>query len=194
MSVVEQIKKEVIKRCKKHENTSGYGAWTHHIKIVVDNAILLAKKYGADIEIVTLAALLHDIAAVTKEEYKEEHHIYGAQIAENLLKNLDYPVDRIELIKKCILNHRGSRPASKTTIEEICVADADAITHFDNIPSLFSLAYKEMKLPINEGAEFVKNKLQRSYNKLSPDSKKFYEPKYRSAMSIFNNNEIGTES
>jgi len=185
MDVIEEIRKEIIKRCEGYENKCGYGAWTHHIKAVVDNAIILAEKYGADVEIVTLAALLHDIASVTKDEYLEEHHIYGAAIAEELLTELNYPQDKIELIKKCILNHRGSRPTKKTSIEEVCVADADAITHFDNIPSLFSLVYKERQLSIDDGAQFVKDKLERSYNKLSDASKEFYKHKYECAMNIF---------
>jgi len=185
MNIIEQIEKEVEKRCKNPENKNGYGAWTHHIKSVVDNAILLANRYNADVEVVTLAALLHDVAAVTKGEYAEEHHIYGADIAEELLTKLNYPEDKIELIKKCILNHRARRLTKKNTIEEICVADADAMAHFDNIPSLFNLVYAEMNLSIDEGAKFVKEKLQRSYNKLSKESKEFYKSKYENAMSIF---------
>lgn len=187
MDVIKIIEEEVKKRCNSYENKCGYGAWTHHIKAVVDNSILLANKFGGDVEVVTLAALLHDIASVTKEEYKEEHHIYGAEIAGGLLNDLNYDKKKIELIKKCILNHRGSRLTAKTTIEEVCVADADAMAHFDNIPSLFSLVYKEMNLSIDDGTKFVKDKLQRSYNKLSDESKEFYKNKYDSAMNIFNN-------
>lgn len=56
-----------------------------------------------------------------KDEYREEHHVYGAKIAEELLSELNYD----------------------------------------------------------------KDKLQRSYSKLSDDSKEFYKLKYESAMSIF---------
>ena len=185
MSITKKIEAEVINRCKSANNVYGYGAWSHHIKSVVDNAIILAKQYNADLEIVTLAALLHDIASVTKAEYYEEHNTIGAKIAEELLIDLDYPKDKIEHIKKCIQNHRGSKVIDKLTPEEICVADADAMAHFDNIPSLFSMVYKEKKLSIVEGEKFVKDKLQRSYKKLSKNSKDFYKSKYESAMSIF---------
>jgi uncharacterized protein len=183
--ITDDIRQEVIARCKSYENKYGYGAWTHHIKAVVDNAVALAKAYDADVEVVELAALLHDIASVTKEEYKAEHHIHGAKIAEELLTECGYPPEKIELIKQCILNHRGSRPRARNTIEEICVADADAMAHFDNIPSLFSLVYKEKQLPIDEGAKFVQEKLQRSFDKLSDRSKQIYRARYEGAMSIF---------
>ena len=185
MTIIKQIEKEVISRCNSKDNKYGYGAFSHHIKSVVDNAIILAKQHNADVEIVTLAALLHDVASVTKEEYYEDHHIISSEIAEELLTNLKYPKEKIEHIKKCILNHRGSKAMDKLTIEEICIADADAMAHFDNIPSLFSMVYKEKKMSIDMGEKFVKDKLQRSYNKLSKKNKEFYKLKYESAMSIF---------
>lgn len=184
--IIEKVEACVVERCLAPTNVFGIGAWSHHIKSVVHNAVLLANTYSADLEVVTLAALLHDIASVTNKDYVEEHHVYGAQIAEQILLEYGYDdTNKIELIKKCILNHRGSVLKDKSTIEEICVADADAIAHFDNVPSLFSMVYKEKNMSIDEGAEFIKNKLMRSYQKLSDDSKKIYAQKYVNVMTIF---------
>ena len=47
------------------------------------------------------------------------------------------------LLQKCILNHRGSVKLERNSIEELCVADADAVSHFDSVPSLLYLAYVE---------------------------------------------------
>ncbi len=184
MDIIKIIENEVIKRSNKFEKEHSYNFWNIHIKFVVENAIILAKKYNADVEIVTLAALLHDIASITKEEYQENHEIIGADIAEKLLRDNNYPKDKIELVKRCILNHRGSKIVKKGTIEEICVADADALAHFNNVPTLFSLAYNKNKLSIEDGKIFVKEKLARSYNKLSNQTKKDYEEKYKSILGI----------
>lgn len=70
----------------------------------------------------------------------------------------------------------------KFSKEELCVADADAISHFDSVPSLLYLAYVERKMNIEEGVQFVKAKLERSYNKLSDESKEFYKEKYEHVM------------
>ena len=183
--IYKKLEIEIKRRCKSSNNTSGYGAWTHHIKSVVEIGSKLAKEYNADVEIVRIAALLHDVASITKEEYKENHHIYGAQIAEELLENLNYPKEKIEKIKQCILNHRGSILKEKNTNEEICLADADAMAHFDNLPSMFSLVYRERKLSVKKGENFVKNKLKRSYNKLSLRGKKIYKENYENIMKIF---------
>lgn len=72
----------------------------------------------------------------------------------------------------------------KTTKEEVCVADADAISHYDALPSLFYLAFVQRKLNIDDGVEFVKNKLERSYNKMSKESKEHYKDKINMIKSI----------
>lgn len=183
--IIEYLEKEIEKRCKSENNFFGIGVF-YHTKAVVKNSTILAKKYGGDIEVVTIAAWLHDVASITDYEYYEEHHIYGAEIAKEILEKFDYDKEKIQLVQKCILNHRGSKIREKTTIEELCVADADAISHFDAIPSLFFLTYVNRKLDIEEGNEFVKNKLKRSYNKLSDRSKMVYSSKYKKVMELLN--------
>ena len=184
--IVEKIKEELIKRCNTYNEKYNYDFWNDHIKYVVKNAIELAKKYGADIEIVELGALLHDIAMPSEFGPREEHNIYGAKIADELLTKLNYPQDRKESVKECILRHRGSKDLPRNTIEEQCVADADVMAHFDCIPSLFHLAFgkNEMGLSLEEGTEFVKKKLERDYNKLSQRTKEVLKEKYENIVSI----------
>lgn len=175
------IYNEVENRCMMDSNFYGIGAWDHHIKVVYELAKNNAKIYGADEEIVSLAALLHDIASVTNKEFQEEHHIIGVSMAEKLLLQQNYPQDKIELIKNCILHHRGSRLMDKNTPEEICIADSDAMAHFYSVPSLLSMVYREKKMSIDDGAKFVMDKLDRSYNKLSEKGKKLVKKQYDSA-------------
>lgn len=186
--IIEIIKDEVYKRCLSEGNSYGIGAWTHHIAVVYKIAVENSSLYSADLEVVSLAALLHDIASVTDVKYTEEHHIIGSEIAEQLLIDLNYDKTKLALVKNCILNHRGSVLKEKLTNEEICIADADAMTHFYNIPSLLSMVYREKKMDIDEGAIFVYEKLQRSYNKLSEQGKKIIEPQYKAAQLVLKNN------
>lgn len=187
MTVEEKIYKEVKKRCEQPTNAYGMGAWDHHIKIVYELVKKYAAEYGANLEIVSIAALLHDIASVTDVTFTEEHHIIGAEIAEKLLLVEDYPIERIGLVKKCILNHRGSRLIEKTSPEEICVADSDAMAHFYSIPSLLSMVYKEKNLSIDEGSKYVMSKLDRSYNKMSDKGKILVKRQYESAKNVLIN-------
>lgn len=179
--IIEYLKKEVYSRAIKPDNKFGIGCY-YHIEAVVKNAEILAKQFNADKEVTIIAAWLHDIASITDYSLYEDHHIHGAEIAEEILKKFDY--NKIELVKKCIINHRGSINNERTTVEEVCVADADAISHFDSIPSLLHLAYAKRHMDIEEGKNFVRNKLERSYKKLSEQSKKFYLEKYQNAISL----------
>lgn len=182
--IINEIYEEVKRRCSLPSNFYGVGAWDHHIEIVYQIAKNNAKLYGANQDIVSLAALLHDIASVTNKDYTEEHHLIGAEIAEELLQKYNLTQEQISLIKKCILNHRGSRLMQKNSNEEICLADADAMAHFYSIPSLLEMVYVEKKLSIDDGAEFVLNKLKRSYNKLSPQGKKIVSSRYKAALLV----------
>ncbi len=184
MTIEEKMYDEVKRRCELPTNVYGIGAWDHHIKIVYELAKKYADEYNANLEIVAIAALLHDIASVTDESYTEEHHIIGAKIAEELLLNENYSIEKIDLIKKCILNHRGSRLVEKTSPEEICLADSDAMAHFYSIPSLLSMVYREKGLSIDEGSKFVLDKLERSYNKMSDKGKQLVLKQYNSAKDI----------
>ena len=182
MKITEIIKQELLTRTKQQKAIDGYDFWEDHIQYVVKNALYLAKEYNADIEIVELGALLHDIAMPSNIGPREEHHIYGAQIAEELLTKYNYPQDKIERVKRCVLNHRGSKDLPRNTIEEQIIADADVMAHFDCIPSLFNLAFSLQGLNIKEGTKFVKEKLERDYNKLSPKTKVLLQERYNNII------------
>ena len=183
---VEIIKEELLKRCKSYNEKYGYDFWNDHIKYVVKNAVELAKKYGADMEIVELGALLHDIAMPSEIGPREEHNFYGAKIADELLTGLNYPEDRKERVKECVLRHRGSKDLPRNTIEEQCVADADVMAHFDCIPSMFHLAFckNDLDMSIKDGTEFVKKKLERDFSKLSDRSREELRDRYENIMKV----------
>lgn len=181
--ILNNLQKEIYQRCQKQTNQFGMGCYDH-IAAVVKNAEILAQRYRADSEVVMIAAWLHDIASITDYSLYEQHHIHGAEMAYNILKEYGYDDEKIILVQKCIKNHRGSISAQKNSLEELCVADADAISHFDSVPSLLYLAYATKGMDMEEGKEFVKNKLIRSFQKLSPQSKEYYQNKFEKVMEI----------
>jgi HD superfamily phosphodiesterase len=180
MDIVEEIRKYVESESHKDTNMFGINAYDGHFVGVVKYSKLLAEQTGADIEIVELAAWLHDIGSIHGDP--ENHHIIGPKIAEEILKRYDYPQDRIERVKHCILAHRGSKDIPRETIEAECVADGDAMSHFENIHSLFYLALVARKIEPFAARNFVRDKLQRSWGKLTPRAKELIRPKYDAAM------------
>lgn len=181
--ILRDLEQEIYNRCQKESNKFGIGCY-YHIAAVVKNAEILADKYGADKEVVMIAAWLHDIASITDYSLYELHHVHGAKMAFDILKKYDYDSEKINLVQECIRNHRGSIGLTKNTLEELCVADADAISHFDSVPSLLYLAYVQKEMGIEEGKEFVKAKLTRSFQKLSIESKKYYQNKFEKVMEV----------
>ena len=190
MNIVDIIKEEVLKIDEEDRKRRGFSFYEEHIKYVVSTAIDLAIKYDADLEITELAALLHDISIIAAVGPRDEHHIYGASIAEELLTKYNYPQDRLERVKQCILNHRGSVCLEKNTIEEEIIADADAIAHFDNIPILFYTALRRKNLNMEDSKKWLKKKLEKDYNKLSERTKLELKDKYENIMKVlFNEDE-----
>lgn len=179
MDIIEQIKKEVKESIEEYKNNSDdhYDFWNEHIKYVYNESINLAMQYNADLEIVELGALLHDIALIRNIGDRKDHHSNGKIIAEEMLKKYSYPIDKMKRVLDCVYNHRSSKNA--TTIEEICVADADILAHFDNIPMLFNFAYNIKNINLDEVREWIRNCFEKDYNDLSDKTKKMFNRKYK---------------
>ena len=178
LQMIKEIERIVEGACKSDSNKYGYGIWSHHIVHVVKYARLLAEKLGADVEVVEIAALLHDYAGIKDCALTMEHHIHGAEQAQHILEGFGYPQDKIERVKDCILQHRGSVPMERLTPEAECVASADAMTHLFQVPSLLHLAYVNHGLGIDEGKEWVLSKIERSMKKLCPEAKEMIHEHY----------------
>ena len=185
MNIIENVKNEVILLNEKFmtEAEDKYNFWEEHIKYVVKEALDLAEKYNADNEIVELAAILHDVALIAKTGTRQEHHITGAEITQNILSKYEYPQERIEKVKQCVFNHRSSK--NLTCIEDICVADADILSHFDNIPMLFNVIMNnvwnkksEVKLTLTELRSRMKESFDYDYNDLSEKTKRDFNDRY----------------
>ncbi|MBZ0298921.1 MAG: HD domain-containing protein [Anaerolineae bacterium] len=172
--------------CARETNIFGYGMWTHHIMEVVRYSRVLARLCGADEEIVVLAALLHDYAAVKDEALYADHHVHGPREAEKLLMSLGYPPERIEAVKHCIAAHRASVPTRRQTLEAQCLADADAMAHIAQVPSLMRMVFVERGLGIDEGTRWVRAKLERSWKKLSPLAQEMMRDKYCAVLKTLN--------
>ena len=181
-SIIECVAEAVQAACASEKNIFGYGIWTHHITQVVRYARLLAHINDADVEIVELAALLHDYAGIKDAALYSQHHIYGPIEAEKLLVSLGYPLERIEAVQHCIATHRASVASERKTVEAQCLADADGIAHIDQVPSLMKMVFVDQGLDIDAGTRWVRAKLERSWQKLSPQAREMMYDKYTAVL------------
>lgn len=181
MSIVNEVRDFVEEECKKPTSLYGYEPFPFHFAPMVKYAEELAEELDADKEVISLAGWLHDIGSIV--EGRENHHISGAKIAEDKLKELKYPAEKMELIKKCILNHRGSQSKNRKSLEEKIIAEADVMSNFDNISGIFKASFIYEHMEQGEAARAVKKKLQNKWNQLHfESSRKIIKPKYEAAM------------
>jgi uncharacterized protein len=94
-----------------------------HVKRVFQIATFLAKKEKADLELVQVGALLHDIGWTLGQPHNET----GAKLAGEILKGINYPQERIERIINIVLRHPLDLRDKLETLEERIVWDADKV-------------------------------------------------------------------
>ncbi len=176
-NIIEKIRKFVEEECKKNDH--GFcKEWIVHLNAVVENALEMASKSNVDLEIVELAAWLHDIGTIVNNR-KEDHHITGAEIAEGKLRELNYSEEKIKKIKHCIFSHRASQQIKREIPEAIILADADSMSHFGEFENLVKA---EVVLGGEVNKEWAKEKVRekfiRSWKRFSPEGMLFAQKKY----------------
>lgn len=101
-----------------------------HVMRVYSLCLDLAEGEPVDLDVLKTAALLHDIARVREDNDDTgtiDHAFLGAEIAENILKDLGYSKEKREQIKHCIASHRFRSSCTPQTIEAKILFDADKI-------------------------------------------------------------------
>ncbi len=100
-----------------------------HVKRVLKLSEMIARKKKADIFIVRLSAILHDIAR--EEEDKSEgticHAEVGSRMAYDFLLDLELDESRAYEISQCIKTHRYRNNHAPNSIEAKILYDADKL-------------------------------------------------------------------
>lgn len=185
--IVEKMRQEIMDRSARfEEQTKGtkdeYNIYREHIQYVYKYVVMLSKDKNVDREVLELVALLHNISMTDMALDRSRHNEYGAEIAEQLLRENNYPEDKTQLVKRCILNHSKRRQQYRSTEEEQILVDADGLSHFDTVKTLYSLPSKVMGLSEEDSVRFVQDKLTGDYNELSDNLKYFVKDKYDRIM------------
>ena len=175
-NLIEKAKAYIFEQCQKDTNKYGMNPYYFHFVPMAEYALQLAQTRWADIEIVWISAWLHDVWSIMWQY--ENHNVWWADHAEKILAEWGLETNKIEAIKHCIFAHRGSHEIARETIEAECICDADAMSHFKDITSLFYLAIHTHQLEWEQAHKFVREKLDRSYTKMTPIAKEIIKDKY----------------
>jgi uncharacterized protein len=123
--IIQRIEKEAK---KYFVGASGCHDWTH-VERVKKLAQHIGKKEKANLKIIEIAALLHDIGR--KDEMNKKglfcHAEHGAKIAKGILQKYKLRRDEIDDIVQCIETHRYRNNKIPKTIEAKVLYDADKL-------------------------------------------------------------------
>lgn len=106
-------------------DVAGHG-WLH-IDRVSRLAIKIALKEGGDLDVIILAALLHDIGILREIDEGVDHAEESAKIAYSILRNYNIPDDIVEKVVYSIRVHRFGAGIPPNTIEAKILQDADRL-------------------------------------------------------------------
>ncbi len=151
--------------------------WSH-IERVTKTAVNIAKKEKADVSIIKVASLLHDIGRHSIKEVNYDHAVEGAKIARKILRGYSQISDKDkENIIHSIESHRFRNNLIPRTKEAKCLHDADKIDNIGAIGIARSYIYlgETMDCVIYMKAKKEKNPDSRRTNSVQEE----YEIKYK---------------
>ena len=129
--IPDQRSRELIERTREFARKFFERDGTHgfdHVERVFNLCLHIGREEGADLEVLALAALLHDVARPMESRGEvQDHAKAGAEIAREYLKALEYPEEKLENVVHAIEAHRFSRGPEPRTLEAKILSDADKL-------------------------------------------------------------------
>jgi uncharacterized protein len=132
-----------------------------HVQRVISIATILAEHEQADIEVVQIGTLLHDIGRTVGEPHSQT----GVPLAQDILQALQYPADKRDVIANIIAQH--DLKGQPKTLEEQIVWDADKIDLLGILGVVKTFHYAgETQRSFDEALTFCFNTLNTIYSML----------------------------
>lgn len=121
----QKIKEEAKKFFEGKNSSHGWD----HTERVLYLALHIGKKENANLEVIELSSLLHDIAREeqNKSDGKICHAEKGAVLAKEILEKYGFEKETIDNVIHCIKRHRFKRGEAPETLEAKVLYDADKL-------------------------------------------------------------------
>lgn len=153
-----------------------------HIMRVYNLCMHIAKnEKNVELDILIPAVLIHDIARSKEDEDTSgviDHAVLGSEMADKILRKLEFKNDDIENIKHCILSHRYRSGNEPKSIEAKILFDADKLDAIGamGISRCFMLAgqygeriYRDIGIEEYKKSNITKNGRIKDMSKHSPN-------------------------
>ncbi len=154
--------------------------WFCHVQFVEKIAIKLTKKFTGSEQIVSIAAILHDIGR-DKEQDGEDHREAGIRIAHEFLSEFEIDAGDLALVLTCVGNHGAEKKPQ--SIEERIIITADSASKV-----LYHQAFMLMvkKPTYREKAEWGLKYLEKGFKKIQfPEYQTRLEASYKTQKNLY---------
>ncbi|MGE5293474.1 MAG: HD domain-containing protein [Solirubrobacterales bacterium] len=164
--------------CNKDGNAFSPAFFDEHLSVVARYATELGRTLGADLEIVELAAWMHDLSAIQDFAALPKHAVLSAEIARRILPEHGYPLDRVERVAKCIASHSAPIQVGSGPIEEVCISNADAMSQIVR-PAYWSYyMFHVRQFGFANGRDWLRQRVESNWTALIPQAKAIIENEY----------------
>ena len=124
-----ELWEKLVEEARRFYEENGGSHRLDHVWRVLALAERLARAEGADLEVVRVAALLHDIGRAEEKRTRGKvcHAAFGAELARKILSRYGLPEDFIAKVAEAIASHRFRSSKRPQTPEARVLFDADKL-------------------------------------------------------------------
>jgi uncharacterized protein len=164
---------KVIKKSEEFMNKNSYSGHDYlHVSRVYNLAKQIGKEENADLLILEVAAIMHDLGRHDETlDPSKDHAIESAKYAKIILEECDFPKEKIDAVLYCIKTHRFSKGIIPNTKEAKILQDADKIDGLGavGIMRVFSVGKEKNRLNYNPKDPFGKTRTELDEKKYNMD-------------------------
>lgn len=148
------------------ENADVAAHESDHIYRVLNQALIIAKDYDINEDVLVAACLLHDVGRPAQLSNPNICHAkIGSEMAYKFLKNLGWNDEDCQQVKHCVLTHRFSNDLQPETIEAKILFDADKLDLCGAMAIGRTILYAgKMNYPLDEFLTHYNQKLIKLYD------------------------------
>lgn len=128
-----------VKRLMKGGESSGHGL--EHVRRVHVNCLALAETEHVNLDVLRLAALLHDVGISKEMKEGLDHAVSSAARARQIMHKHGVPVNIADAVCRAIASHRFGAGLKPETIEGRILQDADRLDAIGAIGVARAFAY-----------------------------------------------------
>ena len=146
--------------------------------VVADCATSLGERLGADLEVVELAAYLHDISAVFDPASMPNHPRQSADLATQILLERGYPEGRAREVARSIASQSDPLPVGSASPEAVCLSNADAAARILRPAYWIYFVFGIRKYGFEEGRQWLRELIEKQWRVLIEPAKELVGNQY----------------